>query len=335
MASEETSTEKPRQKLFVFDNEKAEALARQFKATGDLVTFRDLCRESNNLMDAIIRSNKFDRQVPFDDLKNSLFLQIENWVRKWDPESGKLYTYFTVCIRNGCLSVVSKEALFHQRFAVTDVPMDALIDQETGHGSEISSALAEALQQAASDIYCRWREPQVQEILRFMVSCVLRGRGDRRPQILKTVELGWDISQDTARFLLDWSHGAVRQSLLDHFHQPLGEVDMFRAAQKFSLVPDIIDAIGVENTKKLLHVFAGVTIRFPSTQQVRKVRDETTIYETLLADGTPETVKALGRKFRKSPSKILEIFESVSSNIRAGVLEDTPLFEGKSPLADL
>lgn len=322
-------------KKVIFDNEAVEALAVQFKATGDVVTYRDICRESGNLMDAIIRGNKFDRQVPFDDIKNSLFLQMENWVMKWIPENGKLYTYFSACIRNGCLSVVAKEALFNQRFSVTDIPLDVLIDQEARTSSEISSGLVEVLRQAAKDIYCRWSEPVVQEVLRYMVSCVLRGRGDRRPHILKTVGLGWPISLETARFLLDWSHGAVRMALLEHFHQPMGEIDMFRAAQRFSLIPDIIDAIGIEPTKKLMHIFAGTTVRFPSVQQVRKSRESMVVYEAMLANPTPETLKALGRKFRKSPAKIQEMYERVSVNVGSGVLEDTELFENSTPLADL
>lgn len=493
-----------KEKQNVFDNDVVETLAFQYRKDGDFTSYRKICEESSNLMDAIIRTNKFDRQVPFEDIKNSLYLQIENWIRKWKPEDGKLYTYFSACscghhrlmtdqgvktiqeivenkldvsvlsydtdkkafcynkvtdwskipssrdewrrvsvkspdgkyvrllftgnhefytgddewvklddsddntshrmyhedltdcgkqevlsvcdteirslaeeprlniqlqdyilgpegdwkqvqytpdlnwkyditventhcyfvegvlvhncIRNGCLSIVGKESLFNQRFAVTDVPLETIMEGYDAPSSDISDVLVETLQKVASEIYCRWEEPVIQEVLRYMVACVLKGRGDRRQAIIETSILGWDINQDTARFLLDWSHGAVRAALLDHYNQPLGTVDVVRAAQKFSLIPDVIDAVGLDNAVKLMNIFAGISIRFPSVQQVRKWQEAVAIYTSLSEDSSQENVKRLGKKYRKSPAKIQEAFENIVTNIKAGVLEDVELY---------
>jgi len=253
-----------------------------------------------------------------------------NW--KYDITVENTHCYFAEgvlvhnCIRNGCLSIVGKESLFNQRFAVTDVPLETIMEGYDAPSSDISDVLVETLQKVASEIYCRWEEPVIQEVLRYMVSCVLKGRGDRRQAIIETSILGWDINQDTARFLLDWSHGAVRASLLDHYNQPLGTVDVVRAAQKFSLIPDVINAVGLDNTVKLMNVFAGISIRFPSVQQVRKWQEAVSIYTSLSEDSSQENVKRLGKKYRKSPAKIQEAFENIVTNIKAGVLEDVELY---------
>lgn len=324
----------PREKKQVFDNDKVEALALQYKRNRDTVTYQKICAESNNLMDAIIRSKRYDRKVPFGDLKNHLFLQIENWILKWVPGAGKIYTYFTTCIRNGCLSYLSKERLFTERFAVTDVPLDTIGEGQT-HTPKFESDVREVLEKVLEDINCRWQEPVIREVVRYLVSCVLRNRGDRRPQILRTVVLGWPVQIETAKFLLDWTHGAVRMALLEHFHQPLGEIDVYRAAQKFGFLPDLINTVGINATKQMMNVFAGTSIRFPSLQQVRRWHEAVRIFEEMSEDPSPENIKRLAKRYRRSPAKVQEAFDMVAENLQAGVLEDFPLYTDASQFPKL
>jgi hypothetical protein len=308
----------------VFDNDLVESLAVQFKRTGDIKTYQKICEGSNNLIDAIIRSNKYHQQVPFDDLKNNLFLQLHKWILGWSPGKGKLYTYFTSCTKHGCKTYLAKESALHKRLAYTDVCLEAFEKDPTF--IEGNDRFIEVLKSALEEIYLRWSEPYVREIIKYCVGTIIRKHGDRRQQILRTIVLAWDVSHDTAKFLLDWSHGAVRQALLDHYAVPLGGVDILRVSEKYSFIPDLVNVLGLEKAKKLLHIFAGISIRFPTMKQLRKQMNMATVYEELSEDNTPDKVYELSKRYRMSPAKVEEAFDLVAENIRQGLLEDYPLY---------
>ena len=316
-------------KPLIFDNDAVTPLAIQFKQNQDLVTYKKVCDGSHNLMDAIIRGGKFHMQAPFEDIKNHLFLQVENWLAKWAPEKGKLYTYFSTCIKHACLSYVTKENLLRTRFVYSgDLPMlDAL------SGAHIQPTFTHELRQslgdALKDIEIRWREPVIKEVIRYMVECIVQNRADRRKEILNTVVMGYPITMDTAKFLLDWATGAVRACLLQKYDQPLGEIDIIRASEKFDRMADIVALVGIKPAKLLMATFSGQTIRFPSQTQLRRHTVYKRVYESLNEDPSPDQVTALAREHRTTPDKIEEYYEKLHQNIHDGLLDDVPLFEGE------
>ncbi len=313
----------------IFNNEIVTELAIQFKQTGDLTTYRRVCEGSNDLMDSIIRSNKFHLQAPFDDIKNFLFLQLENWLAKWSPEKGKIYSYFSTCIKHAAISFVSKESLYRQRFMLTDLSMEAVSGAcvMPVYTAELRQVLIDGLK----DLTVRWREPVIQNAIRYMVCCVVNNQMEKRQEILRTAMLAFPIDINTAKFLLDWTQAAVRAALLEHYDQPLGEIDIIRASERFSLLPDIISLVGLINAKKLMVVFAGTTIRFPSQTQLRRHTMLKKIHRSLSQDPTPDNVQQLSRESRTTPEKVEYLYENLNENVQAGLIDDLPLY-GESAL---
>ena len=310
----------------IFDNQLVEQLLVEYKGSRDFNVYQRICIESLNLMDSIIRSNNFYKQAPFHEIRNYLFTQFPRWIENW-TEGRKAYSYWSSCIKNGCISYVSKDASVRQRHVYTDVPLDSI-----GHEDDVSychyhlsNEDTEFLKNSIHEIVCRWREPVIRECLRFTVTSVIQNRADRRQEIIKSLVWGYAISSDTAKFLLDWSLGAVRAALIDHYDSPLGEGDMLRIAEKYSFIPDMINLVGLNNVKKLMTVFAGMTVRFPTTVQLRRSMAVRRLYND--RDLTPEGVSRVSRDFKITPNKLQDGFEELSSNIHAGLLEDEPLFE--------
>lgn len=325
-------------KAVIFDNDLATGLCTQFKQTKDIVTYKKICEVSNNLMDSIIRSSRFHLQVPFGDIKNHLFLQVENWIEKWQPTKGKVYTYFCVCIKHACLSFVSKEALIRSRFVfehqMRDVPLEAVAGS-VGPGSYTAEFRA-SLGTALEELEIRWREPVVREIIRYLVDCVVHNRTEgRRQEILRTITFGYPVDLNTAKFLLDWTQAAVRACLLVKYDQPLGEIDIIRVSERFDRMPDLIKLIGLRNAKILMTTFAGQTIRFPSQTQLRRHTVLKKVYDRLGEDPSPDAVNELAREVRTTPDKIQELYEKVHNNIQAGLLDDEPLFESREDVSEL
>lgn len=317
----------------IFDNAVVEELAVEYQNTKSVQVYQDICAETYNMMDAIIRSKRYHLKVDFNDLKNYLFLQFERWILGWRKDGKAIFTYFSACIRNGCLSYLAKESQYEQRFAVTDSPLDVL-SSDSSNGSisdEDSQAFKESVNKAVEDMTCRW-DAKTKEVIRYLVSCVMRERSDRRKQIITTACYGWDMDIESVKFLLDWSSGAVRKCVLDAYNSPLGESDIARIAERFTFIPDIIDLIGIKHTGKLLTVFAGISVRFPSMQQVRRWVTMKNIYENMANDGSPAMVKSLARKHRMSPAKVQTAFNTVVESIQEGRLEDLPVFTKDNPL---
>lgn len=310
----------------IFDNQLVEQLLVEYKVSRDFNVYQRICIESLNLMDSIIRSNNFYKQAPFHEIRNYLFTQFPRWIENW-TEGRKAYSYWSSCIKNGCISYVSKDASVRQRHLYTDVPLDSV-----GHEDDVSychyhlsAEDTEYLKKTVHEIVCRWREPVIRECLRFTVTSVIQNRADRRQEIIKSLVWGYSISGDTAKFLLDWSLGAVRAALLDHYDSPLSEGDMLRISEKYSFIPDMINLVGVKQVKKLMTVFAGMTVRFPTLVQLRR----SMAVKRLCNDGdlTPDGLARVSKDFRITSNKLQEGFEEISSHVHAGLLEDEPLFD--------
>jgi hypothetical protein len=313
----------------IFDNQLVEQLLVEYKVSKDFNVYQRICMESLNLMDSIIRSNNFYKQAPFHEIRNYLFTQFPRWIENWKQDKSKAYSYWSSCIKNGCISYVGKEANVRHKNVYTDVPLDSIghEDDVTYSHYHLSDEDLEFLKNKTQEIVCRWREPIIRECLRFTVTAVIQNRADRRQEIIKSITWGYDISPDTAKFLLDWSLGAVRAALLDHYDSPIGEGDMIRLGEKYSFIPDMVNLVGLNNVKKIMVVFAGMTVRFPTTVQIRRGMAAREVYNN--KNFTPEGITAVAKKFKISVTKVQESFEEMGANMQAGLTEDDTLFEDK------
>jgi hypothetical protein len=323
----------------IFDNEYVKALCAQYRRNNDFVTYRKICEATSNLMDTVIRANKFHMSAPFDDIKNHLFLQLKNWINGvgLEPGAPKVFTYFSTCIKHGALSYVTKEKNLRSRMVYTDVPSEAFPNAPVYH-QNFDFELREHLRDALRSIEVRWAEPVIKEIVRYYVHTIVHDRAAiRRMQVLRTAVMAYSVDMETARFLLDWTQAAIRMTLLEQYEQPLGEIDIIRASEKFSFIPDIINAVGLPAAKKLMSVFAGMSVKFPSQAQLRKHIVYRQIHDAMEQDCTPATISNLAGTLRTSVEKIEQYREEMLQNIGDGLLNDEPLYgsEDATPIDDL
>lgn len=314
-------------KKIIFENDFVEALCIQFKRNRDFTTYKRICGECINLIDSIIRKSKFHEKVPFLDLRNWLFLQFERWIDKWIPGEGKIYSYFAICTKHGCLSFITKEKLLRQRYVHTDVPLESLSGDSGSYEQDFDFAMQTRMKERVREIHTRWHEPVIRECLQYMASSVLAQRGVlRRRQILKTATTAYPIDIETAKFLLDWMHGAVRQAFLELYDHPMSFQDVMIASEKWSFMKDVMSVIGFKNFKKLACVFAGATLRFPSPSQIMRYGKIAVASKAISIDQTPESIELMASKLKTSGAKICAELESILENLDDGILDDRLLF---------
>lgn len=313
-------------KRIIFENEFVETLVIQWKRNRDFNTYKRICAESINLIDSIIRGSKFSLQVPFLDLRNWLFLQFERWIENWVPGDGKLYTYMSVSIKNGCLSYVTKEKLARQRCVYTDVPLESLGDAAS-YESDFGFDLDDRMKDQLAGIVVRWHEPAVREAIKYMMYAILRNRGlSRRKHILRTACEAYGLDLDTAKFMLDWTHGAVRNAFLEHYNHPLSFKDLLVASTRFTFLKDLMDIVGFDATKKLCCVFAGSNVRFPPASQLLKLAKVSAISQEAHRNGVEESEVA--QRFSMDGESLYSTLEGILSS-GTGVFKEAPLYASR------
>lgn len=301
-------------KRIIFENEHVESLCIRWKRDGDFRTMHEIGRQLANLIDSIIRGSNFVQSTSFHDLRNSLFTQMPKWLEKWVPGEGKFYTYVTRCIQNGCLGYLGKENVYKGRFVSTDAPFESLNPEASSYSQRFDEFEDSKIAEEVAKIPTRWHEPEIREVCRVFIKAILRNRASPRRKILiETVTTAYPVEQDEAKFLLDWCSASVRMIYLERYSHPLTEMDILMSSEKFGYMPDLISSLGFKTTKKLLTIFAGCTVKFPSPGTITKV-----------SRAVSELNKGGGGMATESAYKILK---PSLINIASGIFEEKALQE--------
>lgn len=337
--SAEAAVPTPKSKHTVFDNEYVTQLCVEFQSSESVEVYQKICDASSDLIDSVIRVHKFHLCAPFQDIKNSMYSSFRNWIRniKTTPGSPKAFSYLSSCIRNSALAYVTKEKQHYQRTMYENThqtPLDAF--ENTSYNENFDHELREGLREALQNIEIRWADPVIRECTQYFVETIMQGKAQPRRQfVLKTASMAYGAVEDgkyvpmcldQAKFLLDWAHGAVRAAVLDLYDQPMGPIDCIRASEHFSYLPDIINLIGMSNAQKLMNMMAGITVKFPSLQQIKKFDMVRDVIESIEDDPSPENVHRLAVRHHTSSDSILKMHERICKNLQAGVVTDYPLW---------
>jgi hypothetical protein len=281
--------------------------------------------EMQNLMDTIIRTNKFHLAAPFADIRNHLYLQVERWIDHWRPGQGKCYSYFSSCCKHGCTSYIQKENALRARLAFTDLPAETF--DAGSYDTNFDTDLGDKIREDVMTIATRWHEPAIVEVLQFLVEVVMQGRAvTRRRQALATVTKSFGIADSEAAFLLDWAQAQVRSKLLDHYDIPIGDEEAWRCSEKYSHIPDLMKLIGVDATKRLMAVYGGKALKLPSPSQIRRVSLLKDGYQRYWSSPDPEVADGLSRSLRVARQRLETDLHDMARGVNSGITFDKPLF---------
>jgi hypothetical protein len=132
---------------------------------------------------------------------------------------------------------------------------------------------------------------------------------------------------DTAKFMLDWTHGAVRNAFLEHYNHPLSFKDLLAASTRFTFIGDLLKVIGFENTKKLCCVFAGNSIKFPPSSQLVKLAKLAAISNEAHLKGVEEVDVA--KRFSMDGEQLYSLLDTIIGS-GSGVFDERPLYDSRA-----
>ncbi len=78
-----------------------------------------------------------------------------------------------------------------------------------------------------------------------------------------------------------------------------------------TLLPEIYEEIGEEDTLKLISIFGGVKLTIPSYTKIKELKRNIDIYETICHAQCNETVRLLADKYEVTPVWIRAIFKKM------------------------
>jgi len=101
---------------------------------------------------------------------------------------------------------------------------------------------------------------------------LLEGFGCPRKLVLDTVRDQFNLSAERAGTLYDYALVSLRSVLHEYYTPVYSAQEMVRLTQRSSVLAEIHQAVGEECFAKLMDVFAGVTVSFPSKSALEKLR---------------------------------------------------------------
>lgn len=87
-----------------------------------------------------------------------------------------------------------------------------------------------------------------------------------------------------------------------------------RFAFKNSIVPEMIDILGVESVLKILKYFSGSSIRIPKFKHINLLIRDIDIYENMSVSDTKGCIKQMADRYAISTTQVLVIFNQMKKD---------------------
>lgn len=86
---------------------------------------------------------------------------------------------------------------------------------------------------------------------------------------------------------------------------------------KYTLLPELFEVFGHDNTMKFLELFGGKTLKVPPVLEMQKAFDYLGIWSSLRKSNNPTTVKRLCKRYEMSYAEVREAYRRVQDMFNA------------------
>ena len=283
---------------------------------------------STPMFERLALHEEFHLTVPLPQLISSAQEKVVVWLLRWDPNKGRLFSWFSKCAKNAFRAEITKTITFRDRIHTTDENLDQYLGTED-HEVDKHDSAAE-VRRRIHQITCRWGHPQEIGTIHFLLECIVDDHHAKEPAI-QAASFAWGLSIDHVRFFYTWCLVALRNAMLDKISVPMSDQDLFSCKFSYTFLPDWLNIIPwnkVRHTcpecghgfncssgsfKDVCATFGGQRQKFPTIEELAKLREDYQISQEIArSDLDPDSVNDIVRKHKRPVRTAEQIFRDMS-----------------------
>jgi hypothetical protein len=259
--------------------------------------------DSTEMFKRLAQHEKFHHTVPLDALVVAAQEKIPKWLDKWDPAKGSLFSWMSTCAKNVFRSELVKTTTFTKRIHCTND--DQALERLSGFAEDgqESKDRADAIMAKLHNMTCPWASDEMRGAIRYIIECILQDEHSRQ-NCIRGAAFAWGTSLDMSKFLYSWTHTQMRFELYSDKQLSYTEQDIFRACQRFTLGPQLLDIFGWQAMKMVIAVCGGQRWKIPTAAELdRMVQYSRMVCEVESTDKDPESIALVARRYGKCKSE--------------------------------
>jgi len=305
----------------LFDEGTVYPLVVSWKATGDIKTLQEIITHVTPLLKSLAWKAYNTMPNPIedvDDLVHDAIVKLPQVLADFEGGLGsKVFSYLYACMSNFLKSQIHKLSIRGMASynntdddePAYDVPVPDTIDNDDSRMD-----LLDMVHTATIPYF----NATSKQILEYYIQAFKEGIFTRnRRKLSQTVAYMYDSSLSDCVFLYNHFKVCLRVCLLDvYISQNTDIIKLFDLSER-THIPRMVEVIGRESTEKLLMVFGGMTIRFPSLKKIHKLTSKVSIFKQMRGMLSEEEIKEIAklngiseRKAKKIQSQIINLVEA-------------------------
>jgi hypothetical protein len=147
--------------------------------------------------------------------------------------------------------------------------------------------------------------------VRYLIECVIDDEHDKQAACWSAA-YAYGISLDLSKFFYSWVLAEMRHSFFDKIHIPFTEHELLLAAESYTLLPTVINIVGIPKTKELIAVLGGTRFKLPTIAYLTKLKEDYRLFRELdKSDLDPDSVAAVARAHKKTPRTAQEVYNEM------------------------
>ncbi len=293
----------------IFNEEEMSSLLVAYEKDPTIEQFQIIVEKCIPLMDYIIST--FDLRNLYcdaNDLRNELTVKMPHYFVVFAKKRGRLFSYLSTCFKNYLNSYTTKLAT--RRFYDSS---DDVLQHEDIERTNRDYALD--LSKYVKEMQIRNIDYTTIRVYRYYADAVREGFIDCKNGCIHTASIMHGISEDTCEFLYGTFMYELRSCMLADHIEKISLMDLHTVSSIHSFLPELLDCIGEENTKKVIMLFGGSSLKIPRIENIKKMETELKIFKHLEKDYSPESIAKISRTTGVQKAKVKKIYDAMAKTI--------------------
>jgi hypothetical protein len=256
----------------IFFNEKeVTALVLSWQQTQETETWQAIVLACLPLIDTVIRTYRFQRYDEMDALRSECVIKLAKMVSSYDPAKGGSFSFFNVGLKRFLLTYACSQQRLAERVTATE---EQILENQPGR-TDVREGLSEEIQTKIRQIRTRFKTREQRQALKFLINYfLLESFNVPKAAVIQLLRANFQITYGLAQLLYDYALISLRVATLGDYSCRFSSLEMLRLSQRFSVIPEMAELIGLSNLKKLIDIYGGITLTFPTRMDLERLAKE-------------------------------------------------------------